>query len=851
KGIKHFLIGSKIIVDVVKISKPVLSIDAESPKSAPVSAVEPEPLKVEEVEKLPEEKPVEPKKEIKKPVKDLKKRIVSLSIPWEQSVASAVFKRDNYLWIVFDRLKQVDIKLMKKVGGNILADVIQVPHGSATVLRLVTKAGYNPSLRREGLLWIIDLIHQPFKPKITVDVIPQLRTEIGPKLFFPVSEASSVISIVDPAVGDNMLIIPFVSLGRGIFPKHEYPDAELPITIQGIAVFAKNPNLKARTSRIGVELLSEDNGLKLSSDTENMAALLNLGEIDSKNGLFCVGKWEHGGQEYYNDNYNKLIKTITNISEEKKNKARLELARFYVANGYEAEALGVLRTIAIDSPKMTKEPSFLATRGISNFLMHRYKEAVSDFSNKEFINNDEAIFWKAATKASIKEPEKQGETLRNKSATIRMYPLWLRTKLAIVGAMATLAIEDDWGAQNFLEVAENEKNSTYDKVALAYYRGVWNEISGAFKPALKEYKIAEESKNRKYRALAAKARIKLELSTSLIEPIEAAKQLERLRFVWRGDKFEYDLLNMLSDMHVAAGNYGDGLRMMRHVSSNFRNYPNAEKIPERMREIFDNLFLEGKADKLSPVVAIGLYDEFRELSPSGEKGDEVIRRLADRLVSVDLLGRASELLERQVSFRLSGEKKAKIGARLALVCLLNRKPKAAIDALEKSKINNMNEKLVIQRKHLMARALSDSGNHDNAIKILESDKTERGTLLKAEIYWQNKKWSEAADVIESLVKKPAKGEKIKPKQALLVIDWAIALRLAGRGRAAMRLRYNFMKYIKETKHYNTFNLLTSGDEGVPIDYRTIGDQIKEAETFTTFMSSYIERLKKDGLSKIN
>ena len=168
------------------------------------------------------------------------------------------------------------------------------------------------------------------------------------------------------------------------------------------------------------------------------------------------------------------------------------------------------------------------------------------------------------------------------------------------------------------------------------------------------------------------------------------------------------------------------------------------------------------------------------------------------------------------------------------------------------KLNPSNLKL----QKLLIESYIKTDKNDEALVLIDDALTMFPDDLSLIEYRGNvkanqKKWSEAADVIESLVKKPAKGEKIKPKQALLVIDWAIALRLAGRGRAAMRLRYNFMKYIKETKHYNTFNLLTSGDEGVPIDYRTIGDQIKEAETFTTFMSSYIERLKKDGLSKIN
>ena len=49
-----------------------------------------------------------------------------------------------------------------------------------------------------------------------------------------------------------------------------------------------------------------------------------------------------------------------------------------------------------------------------------------------------------------------------------------------------------------------------------------------------------------------------------------------------------------------------------------------------------------------------MFYEFRELTPIGRRGDEMIRRLADRLVAVDLLDQASELLQYQIDQRLEG-----------------------------------------------------------------------------------------------------------------------------------------------------------------------------------------------------
>ena len=58
-----------------------------------------------------------------------------------------------------------------------------------------------------------------------------------------------------------------------------------------------------------------------------------------------------------------------------------------------------------------------------------------------------------------------------------------------------------------------------------------------------------------------------------------------------------------------------------------------------------------------------------------------VAELADRLVEVDLLDRAAELLESQVRYRLAGPLKARVGARLAVIRLLDRAPDQAMKAL--------------------------------------------------------------------------------------------------------------------------------------------------------------------------
>src|ERR1043166_962460 len=101
------------------------------------------------------------------------------------------------------------------------------------------------------------------------------------------------------------------------------------------------------------------------------------------------------------------------------------------------------------------------------------------------------------------------------------------------------------------------------------------------------------------------------------------------------------------------------------------------RIRDEAAATFEALFLGGKADALPPVEALSLFYDFRAPPPVGRRGDEMIRRLADRLVSVDLLDQAAALLQHQVDHRLQGAARAQIAGRLAVIYLLGRKPDPA------------------------------------------------------------------------------------------------------------------------------------------------------------------------------
>ena len=99
-------------------------------------------------------------------------------------------------------------------------------------------------------------------------------------------------------------------------------------------------------------------------------------------------------------------------------------------------------------------------------------------------------------------------------------------------------------------------------------------------------------------------------------------------------------LKVLAHLYTEDSRYRDAFHVMRTALLAHPNSDMTRKIQDEAAITFESLFLGGKGDALTPVEALGLFYDFRELTPIGRRGDEMIRRLSDRLVSLDLLDQA-------------------------------------------------------------------------------------------------------------------------------------------------------------------------------------------------------------------
>ncbi len=265
-----------------------------------------------------------------------------------------------------------------------------------------------------------------------------------------------------------------------------------------------------------------------------------------------------------------------------------------------------------------------------------------------------------------------------------------------------------------------------------------------------EFAAIEKGGNEKLAARAVYYRTETALAAGMTSPKQAIDALERLRFRWRGDGLELKTLRKLASLYFKDNNWRDGLRTLKVATQNFSGN-DARLAQDDMRGAFINLYLKGAADKLSPLESLAMFDDNKELTPLGPDGDEMIRRMAERLVAVDLLGPASDLLAYQVEKRLDGIAKAQVATRLAAVQLMNRKPADAITALRNSQITGLPDNVIHDRLILEARAFAALKQYDNALDLLGVDQGADTRQLRADIYWESGNWAVAGQKIEEML----------------------------------------------------------------------------------------------------
>lgn len=787
---------------------------------------------------------------------------VALKFNWDEPVGAAVFRRSDDLWVVFDKRAQVDTEALVRDGGGLITSVEQVPSRYGAVLRMTTAENVNPDIKRAGLAWLLEFMPQPLIPTAPLQADAQPDSPLGARLFVAVPEPGNVIAFRDPEVGDNLIAVPVIPLGHGMSREWSYPQVRFLPSKQGVVMKPLSDDLRIRPLRQGVEVTSTAT-LQISSVTaeekanvelqQQLASSAGMSSLRPLTRVLDLEKWKRPDLLSFTDTKQNLQRDVAFAKNgREKKKTQYDLVQFFFANGFDAETLGVLQVMVQNNPDYEKDPELLMMRGAASWLMGRMEDARRDLYNPLLDSYDEATFWRAAVVAGEGKLEDSAYELRKTGAITQPYPKAIKMPMGTLVAAAAVELGDVKQAAQYIEVLSVDDPSQAQMDQINFVAGKLKALSGDFDAAIADWETVMEGRHRPSRAQAAVARTELLLEQGMFTPMDAIEEYEKLRFVWRGDDFEFELLRRLGTLYLEQEFYRDGLRTLRQAATYFPDNEGSNQVTKQMSDAFQMLYLKDGADVLPPVTAIALYDEFRELTPPGALGDEMIRRLADRLVNVDLLDRAADLLEAQVEFRLKGEDKARVGARLGLIYLFDRKYDRTIATLNKTRVLNMGEALSSQRVLLRAQAHIGLGQPEIALDLLNPEVSKDAELIRSGIYWRAQDWQNASKSLAKLVRdmgaKPRK--PLDDIQAAAVLSLAIAYTLDNNEVAITRTLANYGPSMAQSGYADAFSLIAEPPETGLVNFRGLAPIVKTVEDFQGFMEVYRQRVADGQLSSL-
>jgi len=804
----------------------------------------------------------EPRVQTRAEASQITEGAVALKFNWDEPVGAAVFRRGENLWVVFDKRATIDTEALLKDGQGTITSVEQVPSRNGAVLRMTTPESINPGIKRAGLSWVLEFMPQPLIPSAPLEVDAQPNSPLGARVFIAVPEPGNVIAFRDPDIGDNLAAVPVIPLGHGVSRPWTYPQMQLLPSKQGVILKPKSDDLRIRPLRQGVEVTSTGT-LQISAVSaedkanvelqQQLAVSAGMQSLRPLTRVLDLEKWKRPDLASFNETKQDLLHTVSLAKgDRERTQAHRELMQFFFANGFTVETIGVLEEMARIDPNYAKEPEYNLIHGAVSWLMGRMEDARRDLFNASLDPYDEATFWRAAVAAKEGELADTAYELRQTGAITQPYPKALKMPMATLVADAAVELGDVRQAKQYIEVLSVDNPSESQKNQITYVSGRLKALSGDVDGAVADWEKVMEGRHRPSRARAAVARTELLLEHGMFTPADAIDEFEKLRFVWRGDKFEFALLRRLGALYLEQQQYRNGLRTLRQAATYFPDHKDTNQVTKKMSDTFQMLYLEDGADVLPPVTAIALYDEFRELTPAGELGDEMIRRLADRLVQVDLLDRAADLLESQVDFRLKGELKARVGARLALIYLFDRKYQKTIDSLNKTQMSGLNEALASERTLLRAQAYVGLEQPETALELLVPEISKEAELIRTGIYWQAGDWKNASRSLTQLVRvleaKPRK--PLDETQSVAVLWLSVAMTLSGNEVGVSRMVANYGPAMSQTRFADAFKLIADPPERGLVNYRSLEPIVKKVENFQGFMEVYRQRVADGQLSSL-
>ena len=772
---------------------------------------------------------------------------VVLRFPWKSALGAAVFRRGDAVWVVFDAAAKMDLSAAPH--GFRQATGFQAVQGADySAVRIASPPDVAVSAKAEGALWIVTLA--PNTAQAT-DAIKVTRDSASatPGLTATVAGATKIIWLNDPAVGDRLGAVTALAPDKGLAARQSFVDLTLLPTAQGLAIEPAEDDLIVSTDGDLVSI-GRPKGLALSAASAHAMAAdqgPDIPQATSRPGLIDFDNWSRISDGGFNTRYDALQAAAAaeeTGGKDESVKARMGLARFLIGSELSFEGIGVLNMVARAHQNMLGDAEFRGLRGAARVMAGRYKEASADLSSPAVADDPACSLWRGYIAAQLGQwAEARAQFAQGAPALYQFSDKW-RARFARGDAEAATKLAQYPAAEASIDTALQANVDPVEQMTTRLTQAELFEAEGQKDRALHVFQALQGAREEWLAAPAMLHATELQLAQGQITPTQAADVYDGLRYRWRGDATELDTIRALGQIYLNLGRYREALLALRSAGQRLPDLPESVQLQADLNNAFKSLFLEGQADGLQPIQALALFYDFKELTPIGADGDLMVRRLARRLVDVDLLCQGAELLKYQADNRLDGVPRAEVATDLAMIDLMDRRPEDALQAINSSRTTLLPNSLNTQRRAIESRAWLQLGQYDHALEIIQADKGGDSDAIRAEVGWKKHDWAGAGGLFEKML-----GDRWKTATPLAqdeeakLLRAAVCFSLAGDEGSLGRLRGHFQGFVDKSSAPDALRVALSGASTVQLTSTDFTRAAAENDSFAGWVQAMKQRFR--------
>ncbi|MBX3510803.1 MAG: hypothetical protein KF700_06340 [Hyphomonadaceae bacterium] len=822
---RSFTDGDRVVVDLLTPEPGEASPDGETP--APARAPVTGTARVQVIE--------EP-------------AVTRFTVTWNAPARAAAFRRGEAIWVLFDASNaRIDLGGIARAGRR--HRDVEVVRGEGVIgLRIAAAPDVQVSASARDASWTFTLgataepgAAAPLTREVSSDGRARLQAQFG--------REGAVRWIADPEIGDRVGVVLVGGPAMGVAARRATVEAAVLPSAHGAVVEPRADDVAVRFEN-GALVVTRGEGLIAAAPApvpSPAAASLSAAMLEESMGAAATPAQQAPTGESLVDVRRRIDEltrraAVEGVGEGAPVEARMALARYLLQQELAPEALGALRIVAINQGELVEiDPEYRLLRGAANVMMGRASDALADLNASSLRDNLAAALWRGYAHARRQEWSDARRLLEAGAGAMEGYsPAW-RARFQLALAEAAFELNDFAAAEAAASAAMGQAPTPEIRLEARYVQARLALRGDAARGLgmLDELAVARDEETAVRATLEA---LRYRRSRGEMPAQAAVEPLEALRFRWRGDSTELAIVGTLGDVYSELGRWREAMATMRVAAERFPSDPAARQLRADMANLFERLFLDGEADQLEPIQALGLFYEFSDITPVGPNGDRIVRLLAGRLVQVDLLEQAAQLLQYQVDERLQGLGRAQVAADLAAIYLMDHKPDQALVALAGSRQPNMPQTLLADRRILEARALLDLGRLDGAVELVERDRSEEAQRVRAEAAWRARDWERAAVELRALLAMRSRAAPLDATARLTVLRTGVALTLAGNDEGARTLYRDYAGDMAGSEEADAFEVIAAGVNADGAAIRDVARVVARTDLLDRFMQRMRARM---------